>query len=312
MDLFTSTINQMIYLFLFILIGFVLVRVGALRPDAAGVLSKLENTLFIPALVMGTFMKNFTVDTLNQAWKLLLFSLAIEVVVIPLSILFSRLCGKDSDERNIITYGLAFSNFGFMGNAVVSAVFPEYFMEYVIFTLVLWVFIYGWAVPALLIPKEGKQSIGQRVKSFCNPMFIGMILGIVISLTGIKLPTGVVSVIDTAGACMSPIAMILTGITVASIDLKKAFSSWNIYVVTFLRLLVFPLAALGIFSLLPLSDAFVVCAFCSLAMPLGLSPVVIPAGYGKDTSGAAAMALVSHLLSAITIPVMFILLEKVI
>jgi hypothetical protein len=47
-------------------------------------------------------------------------------------------------------------------------------------------------------------------------------------------------------------------------------------------------------------------------MPLGLSPVFIPAGYGKDTSKAAAMTLVSHLASMITIPLLFVLLQKII
>ncbi len=312
MELFSSTLNQMVYLFAFILAGYLLARFGAVRSDSAGVLSKLENILFIPALIMGTFMKNFTVGTLKSAWKLLLFSLVISAITLPLAILFGRLCGKEKDERNIIAYGLAFSNFGFMGNAVVSAVFPDIFMEYVIFTLVLWVIIYGWAVPAWLIPKGGQQSVGQRIRNIFNPMFIGLILGVIISLGGIRLPDCVISIIDTAGSCMSPIAMLLTGMTVAAIDIKKAFSAWNIYTVTALRLLVFPLVALGIFAFLPLPETFVVCAFCSLAMPLGLSPVVIPAGYGKDTSKAAAMVLVSHLLSMVTIPLLFVLLEKVI
>ena len=44
---------------------------------------------------------------------------------------------------------------------------------------------------------------------------------------------------------------------------------------------------------------------CAVAMPLGLSPVVIPAAYGQDTSAAAGMALISHLLSVATIPLVF-------
>ena len=39
-----------------------------------------------------------------------------------------------------------------------------------------------------------------------------------------------------------------------------------------------------------------ICRVDSLAMPLGLSTLVIPSGYGKDTSVAAGMAIVSHLL----------------
>ena len=40
-------------------------------------------------------------------------------------------------------------------------------------------------------------------------------------------------------------------------------------------------------------------------MPLGLNTVVVPAAYGKDTSVPAGMALVSHALSVVTIPLVF-------
>ena len=40
-------------------------------------------------------------------------------------------------------------------------------------------------------------------------------------------------------------------------------------------------------------------------MPLGLNTVVFPAAYGGDTTPGAGMALVSHLILVITIPVMF-------
>jgi predicted permease len=47
---------------------------------------------------------------------------------------------------------------------------------------------------------------------------------------------------------------------------------------------------------------------CNLAMPLGLSTIVVPAAYGKDSTAASSMALISHLLSCITIPIIFFFL----
>ena len=69
---------------------------------------------------------------------------------------------------------------------------------------------------------------------------------------------------------------------------------------------------LALCLLVQLPQNIVVCAVCSLAMPLGLSPIIIPGGYGKDTSVAAGMTLVSHLLSAVTIPGIFYLLMQAI
>ena len=59
-------------------------------------------------------------------------------------------------------------------------------------------------------------------------------------------------------------------------------------------------------AILEVEDAYL-CALCSLAMPLGLNTIVIPSALGKDTTDAAGMAVISHLLSAISIPLIFML-----
>ena len=311
MTVFFSTLEQMAFLFSLMLFGYVLVRAKILDGNAAGVLSKLESWLFVPALVMGTFISKFTVDILQTAGSLVLFSFAIMVVILPLSILVPKLCTKDDFKQRIYTYGLAFSNFGFMGNAVVAALYPELFFEYLIFVIPLWILIYMWGVPVLLVSDGGNQTLKSRLKNFANPMFICMIIGMLIGLSGIKLPDWTLNVIDTCGSCMSPVAMLLTGMTVAKMNFKKVLSDKSIYIITAIRLVVIPLAMIAALFFLPIPRVFFVCAVCSVAMPLGLNTVVIPAAYGKDTSTASGMALVSHLLSCISIPLIFLLMAVV-
>lgn len=306
MEIVATTLGQMAVLFLLIFLGYVLAKLKAVPENSATVLSKMENNLFVPALVLGTFVGNFTVEKLGTAWKLFLISFIICFIMMVLAVVVSKCCTKDSYIRNIYTYGLAFSNFGFMGNAVVSVVFPDMFVDYLIFTMPLWTMIYMWGVPCLLIPgDEGSSSIKNRLKSFANPMFAALIVGIIIGLLGLKLPVFLTTVIDVTGDCMSPVAMLLTGITVANMDMKEVLSIKSIYIVSFVRLIVFPLIFIGIFALMPMSKTIMVCTICSLAMPLGLSTIVVPGGYGKDTSVAAGMTIVSHLLSCITIPLIF-------
>lgn len=314
-NVFIPTVNQMAFLFSLIVIGYILAKFKIVPTNSAGVLAKLENTIFIPGLVLGTFIQHFTMERIGTAWKLFLGSFIIMIVIIPLAILVSKLCAKDKYTQKIYTYGLSFSNFGFMGNAIVSTIFPDIFLEYLIFTLPLWILIYMWGVPSLLISDGSKQTFGQKVKSFVNPMFICMIIGMVIGILNIPIPTWATSVITTAGNCMSPIAMLLTGMTVAAISLKKVFTNVGVWSVTFVRLAIFPLIFIGIFALVPLPksfDTFVICAICSLAMPLGLNTIVIPSAYGRDTTVASSMALVSHLMSCISIPLIFMLLMKIV
>ncbi|MBR1969150.1 MAG: AEC family transporter [Clostridia bacterium] len=306
MNAFFTTLNQISFLFGFIVIGYILVKFKVLPENSSAVLSKLENTVFIPALVMGTFIENFTTERIVAAWKLLSVSFIIAFIAIPFAILISKLITKDRYIQKIYTYGLSFSNFGFMGNAVVSSLFPDIFFEYLIFTLPLWMLIYLWGVPRLLIIDSGKKyTFKESLKSFVNPMFIAMLVGIVIGLLKIRLPGWTMSLIDVSGNCMSPIAMILTGVVVASISLKNTFINVRIYIVSFIRLIIMPVLFIAMASFFKMPDTTYICALCSLAMPLGLNTIVIPSALGKDTTVAAGMAVISHLLSIITIPLIF-------
>ena len=139
MAVFLSTLNQIAVLFTLIAVGYVIAKLGVVSDGASKVLAKLENTVFIPALVMGTFIENFTVERLSSAWKMIVVSTVIALVIVPVSILVAKAITRDKYVQSIYTYGLAFSNFGFMGNAVVAALFPDIFLEYLLFTLPLWV-----------------------------------------------------------------------------------------------------------------------------------------------------------------------------
>ncbi|MBQ3116085.1 MAG: AEC family transporter [Clostridia bacterium] len=327
MKLFLSTLNQMGVLGTFMIIGFILGKLGILKKSSTKAISRMENNIFLPALVMYTFIENFNMSTLSSSWKPLLLSLAIELVIIPISIIIARRCSKSDFLRRMYTYGLCFSNFGFMGNAVVSALFPEYYTAYIIFTLPLWVLIYVWGVPGLLIerehaPKDKKDRVLSSLKALINPMFIAMLIGAIIGITGLGSKIAldengngifIMQVVKVCGGCMSPLAMIMTGITFAFIDFKKVIKTISIYVVTLLRLIVYPLVIGGLFLLIDrlvvsIDQTFYVCLVCSVAMPLGLNTIVIPSAYGKDTSVPAGMALVSHVLSIVTIPLVMAIL----
>ncbi len=307
--IFNATLQQMAFLFSLIIIGYILMKFKVLPQNSETVLSKLENYLFIPSLVLGTFISNFTVEKLASAGGILLFSLALEIIVIAVSLVCTRFITKDGYLRKIYLYGLCFSNFSFMGNAIVSLLFPDIFLEYIIFTLVLWTLIYLWGAPSLLIGSEENKGIKSRVRNLLNPMFVCMIVGIIIGLTGIKLPSFTTTLIDSVSSCMSPVAMLITGMTIAKIDMKAVLKIKSIYLASVIRLLVYPLIFIGIYFLLKINmpKSYLVCAVASLAMPMGLNTIVIPSAYGKDTTVASGMALISHALSVITIPIIFLM-----
>lgn len=312
MKVFTTTLGQMAFLFLLIALGYILKKIKIVPDNTPSVLSKLENNALIPALVMGTLMTDFTREKLSASWQYLIGGTVVAVVSMVLAIIFSRIIVKDRYERNMFTYGLTFSNFGFMGNAVVIALFPDEFPLYLILTIPLWILIYVWGVPSLLMPQsEEKEGILSRLRKIINPMFISMLIGMLLGISGAAsyMPKFISDSVNTLGSCMSPVAMLLTGMTVAEMGLGKAFSKVSVYVVSVIRLIVIPMIFMVPMMLLPIPKGISLCMICSVAMPLGLNTIVIPKAYDLDTSVGSSMALISHIMSCGTIPLIFMLFD---
>lgn len=325
MELFGPILNQMVVLALFIVIGFVLSHFKLVPKDSAQALSKMETLVFVPAMIINTFVENCTVEKLSSVWQLLVMSCILVAIVTPVSLLVSKALYKEDYARKLSAYGLAFSNFGFMGNAVFMAIFPEIFFEYTIFTLPFWTVAYVWAVPSWCVPSEGqskeKKSVWGHIKPFINPLMVSVVIGMVLGLTGLNacLPAPVKSVLSITGSCMSPLAMILMGLALGTIPVMNLFKRKSLYIHTAIRLIVYPLVVIGILYLLSLTgtnafinDTFYKCATCMVSMPVGLTAIFIVASYERDTSEVVGMALLSSIASVLTIPLWFSLLQMLI
>ena len=303
MQVFTATLNQMLVLFIFMALGFFLNKKRLLPLDDSVVLSKLETYAFVPCLVFSVFYKYCTVENFKQKWTYMLYGAAVMAVSMPIGIVLAKLFAKDGYLKKIYTYSFAVANFSFMGNAVVLGVFGEKVLfDYMIFTLPLNLYVYSIGTASLTpTEKGGKLS----VKTFVNPIFIALILGAVCGLLSVPLPKFITTAISSAGACMSPLAMLLTGFVIGEYSLKTLASDKKVYLASVIRLIILPSAFMAVLLLLKTDKDIISVALCATAMPLGLNTVVFPAAYGGDTTPGAGMALVSHLISGITIPVMF-------
>lgn len=308
-ETFYATLSPMLVMFLCMIIGFTAKKLGLSPDNTATVLSKLENYFFVPALIINTFMKYCTVESISNGYKLIIYCLIALVIALIISISLSRLFTKDSYEINIYKYALAFGNFSFMGNAIVPAILgDEALYNYMLYILPLNIAVYTWGI-VILIPKKSSEK-NSTLKSLINPIFISIILGAFIGLSGITkyIPSFISTTLSNCSACMGPLAMILTGFVIGGYDIGKLLKNKKIYIATFLRLIVLPSLFIGILYLLGADFNTLVLTLFAFGTPLGLNTVVFPAAYGTDTSTGASMAMISHTLCIITIPIMFTLL----
>jgi predicted permease len=306
-------------LFLCIAVGFLLRKMQILPESAGKVMSKLEMYVFCPALSFITMAKYCTVETLAAHATNILFALCAMAIAIALAILFSAMLVKEKGPaRGVYAYGLGFANSGYMGDPVVLVIFgPAALAYYKIYLLPLNVGTYTWGLAQIIPASEGEQhKMRAFLKKMCNPPIVSLLVAVAVGLSGLgaHLPTFLTTSLESLMACMGPVAMLLVGFTVAGYPLTSLLKKKKVYVATVLRLLLIPTVILAaIFGIRALanrlgaeiSNTVLFLCFFSVATPLGLNSVVFPEAYGGDPEPGAAMALVSHTLCVLTIPLLY-------
>lgn len=319
MTIFLATLTPMLTLFLCIAVGFVTAKAKILPDTASKTMAKLETWVFCPALGFTTMMRFCTVDTLATHAANLTMSAISVTLAMCIAIALSRVMVKnDPVERGVYSYALAFANSGYIGDPIVLSLFGEEILSYYkLFCLPLSILIYTWGID-VLTPKSANKT--SPLKRLLNAPTIAIFLGIFAGLTGVGqyLPAFVTGSLDALKSCMGPVAMLLAGVTIARYDFVSMLKNKKVYLATALRLVVIPTVliatlfgaktlAASLFNVTIKNDVLFLCFFATAA-PLGLNTVVFPEAYGGNPETGAGMAMISHTLCVISIPLLYALM----
>ena len=161
----------------------------------------------------------------------------------------------------------------------------------------------------MLFQNENRFNIKRLLKT---PLIIGLLLGVTLGLTGIKLPSLVSTALSGAGSCMSPCSMLLAGFMLGKFSLKQLFSGVRPYFLTAIRMLGIPLFFGVIMYLCGIRNLYLFLPLVYLCLPLGLYLVVYPesCGYEKEAGDNAKLCFISYVLALVVLPCIFALLTK--
>lgn len=296
-----TVLKQLFVLYAFLAIGFFFGRWKREQANHTGLLSFLLVHLFLPAKVFGTFSKNFTVNYIRYNYVTILVSLLLLLTLALLSIPLSRLLSKRPFERNVYRYSLTISNYAYMGYVLAEELFGQQGLtDLILFCIPFAIYTYTFGYAML----TGK---GTSIRRIINPMTVAILCGMAVGLTGLSVPTLISQVLTSASACVGPLSMILTGMTLSTFALRELVSDGKAYLFSALRLLILPLAVLGfckLFELTGLVPATLLPSAVMMAcMPCGLNTIVFPKLVGEDCRVGARLALLTHLFSCLTIPI---------
>ena len=287
--------KQLSVLYIFLIAGFLIGRIKKDKASHADILSVLLVNILLPCKVFNTFANNFSVEYFKANYILPLAALVLLSVLVVVSRFGSRLLTKHKYEQKVYMYSFAITNYAYLGYALIGSVFGDAVLaQFMLFAIPF--IIYTYTVGYVLLT-GGKKPL----KKLLNPITVAIVLGIIFGLTGLKVPDVIGSAVSAASACVGPLSMILTGITLSTFALKELVTDKTAYIFSAIRLLVIPAIAYTVCRGLRL-ELLAPMVLIITCMPCGLNTIVFPKLIGEDCKPGARLALITHVFSIATLP----------
>jgi predicted permease len=291
----SDVFEQLSILYIFLVAGWFIGKLKKEKATHSDILSVLLVNIFLPCKVFGTFANNFSLSYFKENITLPLSALILLTVLALFSHFASKLLTKKTYERKVYTYSFTVTNYAYLGYALIGSVFGEKVLSLFMLFAIPFI-IYTYTVGYALLT-GGKNPI----KKLINPITAAIVLGLAVGIIGIPLPTTLKSAVSMASACVGPLSMILTGITLSAFVFKELIGDKATYVFCALRLVVIPGIVYGLCRAFHL-DTLTPMMLIITCMPCGLNTIVFPKLIGEDCKPGARLALLTHIFSIVTIP----------
>lgn len=291
-------LRQSIIMFVYMAIGGLLFQKGLITKEGSKSLANLLLYAVLPCVVVKSFCVARTPERMNG----LLVSFLAAFGILLLAMAVSHLLFK---KNPIDDFGAAFSNAGFMGFPLVAAVQGSEAIFYAAGFVALLNALQWTYGQSLISGDPGYRSPKAILK---NPLVLSLLLGMLIFCFEIPVPAIASDLLAALAALNAPLAMVILGVYLAQTDAKTLFNDPHLYVVAAARLVLIPLLTARMLKLLPAQYAAITTTLVIVAAaPIGSNVAVYAQKLGKDYAYAVRGVCLSTLLSAITMPLLMLL-----
>ncbi len=302
MDFFL-VFQKVVVIFLLIMVGYVVVKKGLVTPERQKSVTNLLLYVFLPCTLLRTFQAPFVAASFFNGLQITFTMAAIYLTTTLLSFPIARALTKDEKKVAILVVGMVLPNVAFMGYPIIEAIIGQEYIFYAVMGTIAFEVI-SWSLMASIIIKstgvESNETLFQRLSR--TPAIIAIVISLAIYVSPFRIPEPFISTIHLLANAMSPVAMIIVGMALAKADIKKVWFQKELYVVSAVRLLVYPLLLLGLFKLIGLQGVTYSMPLILISMPSAGYTSIVAGLYGADATFASEIVTMCTLLSLITIP----------
>ncbi len=299
--------QQIAVLFIIIVSGFALVKLGFLKTDDSQILSIICIYLVNPCVIVYAFQIDYSKNIRDGLLLAFVAAIVIHLIFFIVCWLLQHFFAVDEVERASIIY----SNAGNLIIPLVVAVLGEdkviYASAYIaIQNIILWT--HGQSL------MQGRTGINWH-NILYNVNLIAIWLGIIFFFSGFKLPLLLGSAVKTIASLLGPVSMLILGILLAGIKWQDIFMDKRIYMVTAFRMVLCPMLVVlflkysGLASMVPDGLNILVVSLLAATAPSASMVTQMAQLYGRNAKYASAINVVTTICCIVTMPLLVLLYQ---
>ena len=289
--------TQVLVLFILIGVGALLSKLGFITDKGSRTMTDVVLYAVTPCVIINAFQREYQPRLLNG----LLITLAAAFLTLGFSVLLAELLYRKMDISRgvVLKFAVVFSNCGFMALPLQQAVLGDdgvfYGAAYVaMFNIFMWT--YG------LIAMSRKTQPKEALKAIVNPGIIGTVIGLLLFVFSIKLPTVISMPVSMLSALNTPVPMLVIGHQLMRSDIRRVLKDKDAYIAMAIRLIILTLAVMGVMLLLRVDPIVTTATVIAVSSPVAAFTTMMATKYGRDVELSAGIVSASALFSLITMP----------
>ena len=321
---FIDVLITVVFLLILMVPGYILVKCNMLSDNVQTGFSTMVLYVCQPALMLMAFQKKpYSPELAVNMLIVAGLSLVIHGAMIAFMMLAFRNKEK-SAKINCLRFASVFGNCGYMGLPFLQSLFTGgYQAEVLIYGgVVIVIFnILTWSVGVFMMTGDKKQI---NIKNMLiNPTVISLIIAVLMFFIikkpladlffqgtfGDKVFEGLTKSINFLADMVTPLAMTVLGMKIAKVNIKQLFMDKWAYVNAFNKLIVMGFLTILIVAWLPVSNVVKYTLFFLLSMPSANNTVLFAVNFGGDAESGSVFVLLATILSILTIPLMFLVMN---
>ncbi len=301
MSSFSTLLNLQISIFLILMAGLFFRKINLITSSVRQGLSDLLINLILPCNIVASFDLQLSGEIWVMVSEILLISLCVQLFVWALSkVLYRRV---PHGPREVLQYGTITSNSGFLGNPMAEGIFGEMGLLYASVAM-LPIRVIMWSAGVSLYTRTSGKAVLKKL--ITHPCIIAVLIGFAVLLLPVPLPVFVSKTLHYVGDCTTCVSMLVIGSILAEIQLHELH--WRrILCYCAVRLLLIPLAVLGVLTLLKIDSLVTGVTVLLAAMPAASTTAILAEKYNGDAKFASAAVFFSTLLSLLTVLLVLLL-----